>query len=218
MQLNNFPEYVQDYHSHVSDYVGGGAYGDRVAWRCVKDKLQETDKGMIAESSDFRPTEVYTFELDETEKSIIYESEDGDYMLEAVLTSTEQRADGKYYTEDDLRYMARQINQNGLSMPGVGSHDEFKKTAIQEAMNENSIKKRLKQARGWLDDVTAKVKEGKLWIQSKLDKAMKDMAEQFSGLSIEAVGEVKGDRMYKPNPLGFIFTDNPKNPASSIES
>lgn len=219
MKLDGFPDYVQDYHEHVAKQYDYSQVGNRVAWEAVKHRLNSVDGQVVAQRESFEADRLFKFECEATEQQLVTQADDGSYILDAVLTSTNPDVNGRYFTEEDLKTLAERINENGLTAPDIEDHEQFMNVAVSQAFDSDSIRETLSQMRGKLEDVKASVKEGKLWLQAKLDETYKNVAESFSGLSLEALANPTDDgRMKDPDPVGFIFTDEPKNPDASIAS
>jgi len=219
MKLDGFPAYVQDYYDEVASRYDSPQLGNRVAWEAVKYRLKSTDKQIVAQRKNFMYNRLFSVALDEPDKTTVTQNDDGTYTLDAVLTSTNKDVHGKYFTEQDLHRMAEQINKHGLvaPKPDDDKHKEFDNIVVSQGFRPNAIRNTLGQDRGFLEEAKATVKEGKLWLQAKVDESMKRVAEAFDSLSLEALAHKKANgRMANPDPIGFIFTDSPKNPDAAV--
>lgn len=218
MKLNNFPNYVQEFYAKVKEDAGGGAYGSRVAWNAVKSRLHETENTIIAQAKDFVPQSMYTFTVKQEKTEVITQSEDGDYILDIILATDQKNKNGKYFTEQDLKEMASYINENGLAAPGEDNHSEFERVALTEGLDTRRIRKRLQDMRGEIKNVKAAVKDGKLWVQGRLDKSFKTKADAYENVSIEILGRTDANNRMSGTPVSFIFTDKPMQNGTAIAS
>jgi len=224
MKLEGFPDYVKEYHEEVASTYDDPVIGNRVAWEAVKYRLDSSGKQVVAQEKDFRANRVFRINLKPTNKKIVTQAEDGSITLDAVLASTDTTADGNRFTEEALRTLADKINSQGITVPAVDSeeenpHEEFENIAVSSGFDPIMIRNKLSKVRGKLDNAKAAVKDGKLWLQAKLDETFKSVVDSFSNVSIETLSYVNPDgTMTDPDPFGLIFTNRPKDQNAQILS
>lgn len=221
MKLDGFPDYVKDYHEKVASQYDSPQLGNRVAWEAVKYRLTTHDKQVVAQRENFEASQVFKIDLQPTDKKIVTQADDGSFILDAVLATTETTKEGQRFTREALEKLADRINENGIAAPEIDTddnpHEEFMNVAVSNGFDPDAIRDSLSNMRGMLENVRASVKDGKLWLQAKLDEAFKSVAESFENVSIEALADVKPNGiMEDPDPLGFIFTNRPKDPNAQV--
>jgi len=219
MKLDGFPDYVKDYHEEVASQYDSPQIGNRVAWEAVKYRLSSVGDNLVAQRQDFNANRLFRIDMEATDQQLVHQADDGSYVLDAVLTSTKKGVQGRYFTRKDLETLAERINSNGITAPEIEDHEEFMNVAVAQAFDPDAIRDTLADMRGMVNDAEATVKDGKLWLQAKLDESFENIANGYSGVSVEALANVQEDgRMKDPEPVGFIFTDDPKNPEAQVVS
>lgn len=224
MNLKGFPDYVKEYHEEVASRYDSPQLGNRVAWEAVKYRLKSSGKQIVAQEKAFRANRVFRIDLKPTDKKIVTQAEDGSVTLDAVLASTDTTADGNRFTEEALRTIADKINKYGITVPAVDSdvesaHEEFENIAVSSGFDPISIRNMLTKVRVKAKDAKAAVRDGKLWLQAKLDESFKNVMDSFSNVSIETLSYINPDgTMTDPDPFGLTFTNRPKDQNAQILS
>lgn len=192
-----------------------------IANQWVSNRFVKTNEGFVANSEDFVGVEYFSFNLDAVDTEIVVNSEDGDIVISAVLSSLDpwfNVKDNNYstYTEECLKDFESQINTEGLTLPDIEhkEYDEIMKYANSPEEVVTAIKKR----KGLLKNINAKYTEGKLYIQAKLDKRYKNYADMYKSISLEAMAKKSGSTYTGGKILGFTFTNNPANKSAKVLS
>lgn len=185
-----------------------------IAWLIIKKKFRQVEGIWVAESQNMPM--VYTFQMDVEDPKIVMNSETEELVMDAILADNTPNTEGKYFTEEELQDMAVQINTWGSTLPDI-DHEKLTSLLRKYGNNVDRIKSELTSEKGIFKSIKAMVNNGKLWIQSVLDKRYKNHVDKFKSLSIEALAESDTDgRLRKPTYLGFTFTNNPKLAAADI--
>lgn len=186
----------------------------QVSWAYVKSKFRKVDGKLVANDEDFILPELYELHLESTNNELIINDEMGELVVDAVLASTKPfknpNGEDRFFSEEDLMEIAEQINTQGSTNPTF-THQELSDIIMKYGFNYELVANELKKNRGLLKSIKAVVKEGKLWIRAMLDKRYKNHINKFKGVSIEALSTPVGNRLTKPQYLGFIFTNNPRD-------
>lgn len=198
--------------------TGSEATAFRTAWSIIKKRFRKVDGKFVANSSDFTTKELFTFSLEPAyEQTLVYNSDSDEVVLDAVLADTSKNKQGKWFSEEDLKQIAEQINTQGSTKPDT-DHETTQKIfsnatgkPLEVVMNE------IKRAKGFFKNIKAAVRDGKLWIKAFLDSTYKSFVDKFEGLSIEAIGDRTDEgRVKNPKYIGFTFTDSPQLEAAQI--
>jgi hypothetical protein len=217
---NLLPEEGQDYFEEVynSSLRNGRSpvFAEAVATEMVKSKLTLVEGKLVAMSNSFKPTKLYSFNLNNVDSRIIMNSENEEFVMEAVLANTEKNTENKYFTVEELNDISNQINLLGSTLPDV-DHEKLNALVAKYGNDYEKIRKELVSEKGIFKTIKSMVKDGKLWIQAQLDKRYKNHADKFSKLSIEALADSdKKGRLHNPKYLGFTFTNTPKLEGAEI--
>lgn len=195
---------------------GSDALSQQVAWNIVKRRLTPVDTGFVANDSNFKPVELFKFEMSPKEDLLIRNSEDGEVIVEGVLADTSPNTEGKYFAPEDLESIAAQINANGSTYPDV-EHENLDDIYKLYFNNPEKVLSELKRRKGLFTSIKAIYEKGKLWIKAHLDKRYKNHVSKFKALSIEAFGKSRPDgRVTNPIYAGFTFTNTPKLKAAQL--
>jgi cation transport regulator ChaB len=211
--------FLEIYKSAVKGYDDQTAF--MFAWEATKLKMQKVGNTYVIniapQEKEIELPEVYQFPVEESETSIVMNSETEELIMEAILADTKFNTDGKRFTEVELNQMADQINTYGSTLPDV-DHEKLMSLVKKHGRDQVAIMNSLKNEKGIFKSIKAAVTNGKLWIQAVLDKRYKNHTDKFKALSIEAFADVEGDRLTNPQYLGFTFTNTPKLPGAQIAS
>lgn len=189
---------------------GHPAFAERVAFEMVKQKLVEKDGKLVANSSQFTPVKIYTFEMIGFESKIIMNSDNEEFVMEAVLATTDKNTEGKFFSNEELDSIASQINALGSTLPDV-DHEKLNMLVQKYGNNYQAIQAEISKEKGVFKTIRSAIQDGKLWIQAVLDKRYKNIVQKFSGLSIEALADSdETGRLHNPKYMGFTFTKTPK--------
>jgi hypothetical protein len=195
------------------------AVAEAVAWKIVKSKFQKVEDKWVANESDFVKPELYELHLEATGNELVVSDVDGELIVDAVLATTKAfinpRGEERFFTDEDLMDIANQINSQGSTNP-IFTHAELAELVMKHGFNYELVANELKNNRGLIKSVKAVVEKGKLWIRAMLDKRYKNHVNKFKGVSIEAFSTPQGNRLTKPQYLGFIFTNNPRDSQATI--
>lgn len=143
---------------------------------------------------------------------IISNSQNGTVEVDILLANKNPRkTDGKWFSDEALADLAKQINTEGSTFPDV-EHQVLNRARATYGNNVEAIANAVKQEKGMFKSVKAAVKDGKLWIRAIFDAKYKQLAEQFKKVSIEALGTVDKitGMINSPRYLGFTFTRTPE--------
>jgi len=190
------------------------ALASQVAWGVVKKRFNKVGDRWVANSSDFVKQELFEFQLEFANNELVVNDLDGELVIDAVLATTNTfmnpAGEPRHFEVEDLEELANQMNSLGSTNPTF-SHNELQEVVKRHGFNYELVANELKQKRGILKSIEAAVKDGKLWIRAMLDKRYKNHVTKFKGLSLEALSTPIEGRLTKPQYLGFIFTDNPRD-------
>jgi len=181
------------------------------------EKVEEHQSEMIAQSNEAFESQLYSFNLNKSNETLISMSKEGDIVMEAVLADDQISSDGKYFTKAALISMAEQINVKGMALPDV-QHETYNRL-MNESNSLPEFMSKLKQEKGVFKKIKAFFRGGKLLIRAWLGKEYSSLTEHYKGLSIEAAGVCSEDH---PNayhdaiPLSFTFTNSPKIKGANI--
>lgn len=209
--VKKLPTQAQKYFLQVFNEVYKKNQSDaksmKIAWSMVKEKFTKKYLNLNDNTDDIQ---FFTLISKDADSSIILNEEEDYIVMDAVLADTNQTSKGFRLTEEQLNFLADQINTNGSLNPDV-SHEVAKKLkSTMMGASEEELASAMKRARGVLKNIKAAVKDGKLWIQAKLNKQYKRHINRFRGLSAEFTGYKKsGGRLEIEKFLGFTFTDKP---------
>jgi hypothetical protein len=214
MLPDSFPKEARDFYSgvHAKSYTStrDDVLAHKVAWEVTKSRMKMVNGNLVCNAIDFVPVQLFRFQLEEPSDVVITNHDDGEIELDISLAHTGPNLKGQYFAEEDLQYMAEQINSEGSTIPDV-NHDIIKKMSPAYNDDPEALALALKREKGVFKRVKAVVANGKLWIKAFLDKRYKSYAEQFRKVSIEAIGKVDNTgRVVKPRYLGFTFTSTPQ--------
>lgn len=203
--------YFDEVYAQALKNSGSSIFAEQIATKMVVAKLVKQDGKLVALSENFKPVEIYTFEMQKCESKIIMNSENEEFVMEAVLANTDKNTDGKFFTETELQDMSSQINALGSTLPDV-DHEKLNILVRKYGSNYAAIKAELAKEKGIFKTIRSALKDGKLWIQAVLDKRYKNAAQKFDSLSIEALADSNDitGRLTNPKYLGFTFTQSPK--------
>ncbi len=194
-------------------------FAQEVAWNIVKSKFVKQEGKWVANSDAFVKPELYEFVFEATGEELVLNDEAGELVLDAVLASTKSfinpNGEARQFTEESLQELADQINLQGSTSPTF-SHDELQNVVMKHGFDYEVVANELKSNRGLLKSIKAIVKEGKLWIRALLDKRYKNHVHKFKGVSLEAFTTPKGNTLTKPQYLGFILTNSPRDKSAII--
>jgi len=189
----------------------------KVAWAVVKKKFKKVGGEWVAKGLGL---EFFTFTVDNSDEEIfIKKGSDGEFYLEAVLSTNTKDSQGKLFTEGALTNYANQINSHGLS--GFITHQDWDmfKAMNKHLSEEEFVKKARTERKGILKTVKAVYSKGKLWIKAQIDKRYLNHVRKFNKVSIEALvpSRFQKDGMYDGGyALGFALDNNAINKAASI--
>lgn len=209
--VKKLPTQAQKYFLQVFNEVykknKSDAKSMKIAWSMVKEKFSKKYLNLNDNTDNIQ---FFTLISKDSYSSIILNEEEDYIVMDAVLADTNQTNKGFRLTEEQLNFLADQINTNGSLNPDV-SHEVAKKLkSTMMGASEEELSSAMKRARGVLKNIKAAVKDGKLWIQAKLNKQYKRHINRFRGLSAEFTGYKKsGGRLGIEKFLGFTFTDKP---------
>jgi uncharacterized protein YifN (PemK superfamily) len=216
-ELEGFPEYAKKFYKNIKSNYEDSYEGSVIAWEATKRRLRSEDGFLVANSEDFG-RDRFVFQLNQPEKELVVNSEGDEVVIDAVLATTDKNPKGQFFTETELQQIAEQINSRGSVLPST-THDDLQRLASQYGYSPQLITNALRNKRGFFNKIKAWVKDKKLWIQARLDKAYREMAESMKSLSIEVLGDGDGTgRIRNPNYMSFIFTDTPALRGADIQS
>jgi len=176
--------FYNSYSRHSDDVLA-----HQVAWAATRSKMREVDGGLVANSMDFAPVQLFTFDLEENSEVVVMNHDNGEVELDISLAHTGPNLSGRYFAEEDLQFMADQINSEGSSLPDI-NHEILSKLRSQFGDNPEVLANAIKKEKGIFKSVKAVVHQGKLWIKAFLDQRYKNYADNFKKVSIEAIGKV----------------------------
>ena len=192
------------------------ADSELIALEVVKTKLVEKEGKLVAMSNAFKPTTIYTFQMSNPETKVIMNSENEEIVMEAILADTDKNTDGMFFSETELADINEQINLLGSTLPDV-DHEKLKMLVAKYGRDDAKIKEEIAKEKGVFKTIKSMIKDGKLWIQTVLDKRYKNHLDKFNSLSIEAFADADTTkRLRNPKYLGFTFTNNPKLKSARI--
>jgi len=224
--LQNIPEIVQKafnkvYIEAIRLYGEDNALPIANAW--LKSRLVQTGDSYIGNSKDFISVEILSFQLEPANIEFITNSDNGEFIMNATLSSTENWTgkDGTLmdisYSEECLKDFESQINLNGLTLPDI-EHQEFDAVLKEYSHSPELFAKEISKRKGLLKDIKAKYENGKLFISAKLDKRYHKYAEFYQNLSLEALAKREGNKFTGGKIVGFTFTKNPIIKSAKIDS
>lgn len=224
--INNFPIIVQNawrkvYSEAVTKYGVDNAELIANAW--VTNRLTNNGESYIGNSQDFVGVEVLSFKLEPSKVEFITNSDNGEFIMNATLSSLENWTgpDGNIldisYSEDCLKDFESQINTNGLTLPDI-EHKEYDEVLKEYGHNPELFVKEISRRKGLLKDIKAKYDNGKLFISAKLDKRYHKYAEFYKNLSLEALAKREGNKYVGGKIVGFTFTKNPTIKSAKIDN
>ena len=213
-------KFYQDVYLNTFTRTGDSILAEQVAVELVKNKLVKQDGMLVAMSESFVKPKLYTFSLDTNTLQVVNNAETGEITIDAILANTQPNVEGDFFTEVELHQLCKQINEEGSTNPDT-EHELLKKLESMMPLlrskygtDEEAIKQAFKnemvKGKGMFKSIKSAVKDGKLWIQAKLDKSYKTIVSKLNGLSIEALANNVDGRMTNPKYVGFTFTNTPK--------
>jgi len=223
--INKFPKIVQDAWTKVYNESAkkfGIDNAELIANKWVESRFVKSGESYIASSADFTPIEILSFQLTPSDTEFIMNSIDGEFIMNATLSSIENWVDKEgnkldiAYTEECLKDFEKQINDNGLTLPDI-EHKEFDEV-LNTYVEPKQIMEELAKRKGLLKDIKAKYDNGKLFISAKLDKRYHKYAEFYQNISLEALAKRDGNKYVGGKILGFTFTKSPRVKSATIDS
>ena len=209
-ELDGFPEYANTFFQNVKSCYDDEYLGTQVAWEATKSKLRSENGFVVANSEDFVGEETFLFVLEQPDTEIVANEDGDEVVLDAVLATTDKNNRGQYFAEEDLEMIAEQINKQGSVLPTT-SHDDLYEAVRTYGGSTELVANALRKKRGVFNKIKASVRDGKLWIQARLDKAYSKLTNAMKALSIEVLGKKDSDgRVRNPRYMSFIFTNNPR--------
>jgi hypothetical protein len=153
-------------------------------------------------SSGFMARSTFKFDI-YTKNGFLIRDSNGEEYVTLVLNTKDSHKDGVTFTEELLKDMAKQINDN----PIVGDIDHaLYYKILKTGMSDEQVKMVLRSKPGIAKTVKAIYDKGKLWVRAIIDKRYSRLVKKSKGVSSEIFySKREGNSYSEAEILGFTF-------------